>query len=123
MSPRLGVGAVAAALATVLLSGSSAVGKVEPAAAKGTFRVISCTGDFPPCVDSIDPALAAQFGSLSLEQTTCASLVRYPDKPPPAGYRLVPELAAALPRFTGGGHVYTFRIRKGLRFSTGLPVT
>jgi ABC-type transport system substrate-binding protein len=84
----------------------------------GTFRVALCSG----CFDSIDPALAVGPGGAAIQQTSCASLVRYPDKPPPAGYRLVPELAVGLPRISGEGRVYTFQIRKGVRYSTGESV-
>jgi peptide/nickel transport system substrate-binding protein len=80
--------------------------------------VAVCSG----CFTTIDPALATGAGDSAVQQTTCASLVRYPDKPPPAGYRLVPELAVTLPRITANGRVYTFRIRKGVRYSTGAPV-
>jgi peptide/nickel transport system substrate-binding protein len=36
---------------------------------------------------------------------------------------VVPELAAGYPKISDGGRTYTFTIRKGLRFSTGAPVT
>ena len=38
-------------------------------------------------------------------------------------YRLVPEVATALPAVSRDGKTYTFTIRKGYRFSTGAPVT
>jgi peptide/nickel transport system substrate-binding protein len=85
----------------------------------GTFRVFLCSASAVTCFDSIDPALAASFGGFAVGQTTCASLVRYPDKPPPAGYRLVPELAVNYPRISNRGRTYVFRIRKGRRYSTG----
>src|SRR5207247_2584709 len=53
----------------------------------------------------------------------CASLMRYPDKPPPAGYRLVPELAAGFPRISDRGRRYRFRLRAGVRYNTGAVVT
>ena len=36
--------------------------------------------------------------SWALLDTVCARLMRYRDRPPPAGYRIVPEVAAALPQ-------------------------
>ncbi len=39
-----------------------------------------------------------------------------------SGLQLVPDLALAMPTVTGGGTVYTFTLRPGLRYSTGLPV-
>jgi peptide/nickel transport system substrate-binding protein len=38
------------------------------------------------------------------------------------GNTLVPDLATALPPATDGGRTYTFKLRDGLRFSTGRPV-
>ena len=46
----------------------------------------------------------------------------YPDEPPPEGYRLVPEVAAAYPRMSQGGRTWTFTLRTGFRFSDGTPV-
>jgi peptide/nickel transport system substrate-binding protein len=109
---------LAAGLATIV-AGSAAAAKVAVGPRNGgTFRVALCSG----CFDSIDPALAFGPGGAAVQQTTCGSLVRLPDKPPPAGYRLVPELGVNLPRISGRNRIYTFRIRKGVRYSTGAPV-
>ena len=35
----------------------------------------------------------------------------------------MPDVAADYPKVTNGGKTYTFTIRKGVRFSTGSPVT
>jgi YVTN family beta-propeller protein len=65
--------------------------------------------DFP----SLDPA----SGNWLAHSTMCANLVTYPDKPAPEGSRIVPEVAEAVPSPTVGGTTYTFRIRRGFRFS------
>lgn len=39
------------------------------------------------------------------------------------GYAIVPDLAEALPEVTNEGKTYTFRLRKGIKFSTGQEVT
>lgn len=78
-----------------------------------------------------DPATAAVPGSAGqpweqqLQYATCAPLLGYPDAPAPAGWRLVPEAAAAWPAVSPDGRTYTFKIRPGLRFSppSGQPVT
>jgi ABC-type oligopeptide transport system substrate-binding subunit len=62
-------------------------------------------------------------GALELDSATCAKLVSYTDREPPAGSRLVPEVATTLPRISRGGRTFTFTIRRGLRFSDGSPVT
>ncbi len=46
----------------------------------------------------------------------------YPDKPPPEGYRLVPEVAAAFPSVSHDRKTWTFTLRSGFRFSDGTPV-
>ena len=48
--------------------------------------------------------------------------MRYRDRPPPQGYQLVPEVAAARPTVSAGGTTWTFRLRSGFRFSDGRPV-
>ena len=86
----------------------------------GTVRV-----ETPGDVDFLDPALSYEPLSFEIQYATCAKLVNYPDESGPAGTRLTPELAESLPRPTAGGRTYTFRIRKGFRFSppSGEPVT
>ena len=60
-----------------------------------------------------------------LAYVTCAKLLNHPDAPAPAGTRLVPEVAAALPARSADGRTFTFTIRKGFAFSPPLhePVT
>jgi class 3 adenylate cyclase/ABC-type transport system substrate-binding protein len=65
-------------------------------------------------LEGADPA---QSGNFWVEYATCAGLVRYPDAPVPEGWRLEPELAAAMPEVSADGRVYTFKIRPGYRFS------
>ena len=73
--------------------------------------------------DSVDPALASTFWSTQLLFATQACLLNHPDKPAPAGTKLIPEVAESLPTRSADGKTYTFTIRKGFRFSSGEPVT
>jgi ABC-type transport system substrate-binding protein/class 3 adenylate cyclase/streptogramin lyase len=70
-------------------------------------------------VDDTDPAHAWPGPSYraQLEYATGAQLLNYPDAPAPRGSRLVPDAAAALPTVSADGRMYTFRIRRGMRFS------
>jgi peptide/nickel transport system substrate-binding protein len=70
----------------------------------------------------VDPQIAYITTAWWLEYATAAKLYNYPDKPGPAGSKLVPEVAS---KFTvsRNGKVYTFTLRKGFRFSDGKPVT
>jgi ABC-type oligopeptide transport system substrate-binding subunit len=64
-------------------------------------------------------------GSEQVLYATCALLLNHPDRPFPAGAKLVPEVARAMPTITDGGRTYTFHLRPGFRFSppSNAPVT
>ena len=66
--------------------------------------------------------MANTQASWSLLDLTCARLMTYPDKPPPAAYRPVPEVAAAPPRISRDGKTYTFTLRRNFRFSDNKPL-
>ncbi len=86
------------------------------AAGGGIFRVV--TDNF----DAVDPALGYTSTSWALLDAACARLMNYPDKPLPAGLRLVPEVAARSPRVSADAKTFTFTLRTGFRFSDGTPV-
>ena len=67
---------------------------------------------------SIRPSAASSGSSMPM----CAHLMNFPDAPPPAGLRLVPEVATGYPRVSRDGKTYTFTLRSGFRFSDGTPV-
>jgi DNA-binding SARP family transcriptional activator/ABC-type transport system substrate-binding protein len=88
------------------------------AAGGGTVRVVLNGG-----IDSIDPARAFWATSWQVEYATGRPLLSYPDSAGAAGTRLVPDAAAAMPALSADGRTYTFTLRRGLRFSSGAPVT
>jgi MarR-like DNA-binding transcriptional regulator SgrR of sgrS sRNA/streptogramin lyase len=77
--------------------------------------------------NSTDPAATQGFNhwQKQFHFATCAKLLNYPDVSGAAGKRLVPEVASAWPTVSDDGRTYTFRIRRGYRFSppSGAPVT
>jgi ABC-type oligopeptide transport system substrate-binding subunit len=83
----------------------------------GIFRV-----GFSGASVQVDPQLAYVSTAWWLEYATAAKLVNYQDRAGQPGTRLVPEVAS---RYTVSrdGRTWTFFIRKGFRFSDGLPVT
>jgi peptide/nickel transport system substrate-binding protein len=110
-------------LATVAVGASLLTAAAEPTAEGASEQVrrggivrVSFQG-----LDHIDPALSQSIGAFLLD-TTCARLMAYPDKPPPEGFRLVPEVAVGFPKISRNGKTYTFRLRSGFRFSDGTPV-
>jgi peptide/nickel transport system substrate-binding protein len=109
-------GFVAVAVAAVV-GAFTPGGAAQEAQEPGTFRMAISVGIF----QAIDPAL---YGlEYRLLRPACAALMSYPDKPLPAGLRLAPELAASYPLVSSDRRTYTFMLRKGLRFSTGAPLT
>jgi peptide/nickel transport system substrate-binding protein len=83
----------------------------------GVFRVA-----IPGASVQIDPQLLYVSTGWWLEYATAAKLLNYPDKRGQAGGLLRPEVASGH-RISKDGTTYTFRIRKGFRFSDGTPVT
>jgi YVTN family beta-propeller protein len=98
----------------------SALAEAEATAPGGTLRL---TEQSEP--DYLDPALTFIPLSWQILQATCVKLLNYPDKPAPAGARLVPEVARSLPARSADGKTYTFTIRRGFRFAppSNEPVT
>jgi YVTN family beta-propeller protein len=88
----------------------------------GTLTVIAQLppdeGPRPPT----DPAVAYYSWAWQMLSMTNDGLVGYRRVAGLAGDELVPDLAAALPVPADGGRTYTFRLRPGLRYSTGALV-
>ena len=71
-----------------------------------------------PTDTAVDPDPMGGKGSVQqLMYATCANLLYYPDSAGADGTRLRPEIAAAMPTVSQDGRTYTFRIRRGYRFS------
>jgi ABC-type oligopeptide transport system substrate-binding subunit len=117
MPRRLWVSLGALALGIGLLATAQLAGAAHRPRQGGIFRV----GIVGASVQ-IDPQLAYVSTAWWLEYATAAKLFNYPDRPGPAGNRLVPEIASGY-RVSGDGRTWTFTIRKGFRFSDGSPVT
>lgn len=85
----------------------------------GTLRINVPDTDF----EYTDPGLAYDTLSWSMIYTTNMMLANYPEKPGAAGSKLYPEAAVAFPTISKDGKTYTWKIRSGLKFSDGSPVT
>ena len=73
-------------------------------------------------IDSLDPGLAYEPLTWGLVSSTNDGLVAFRRVGGSAGSELVPDLATSLPRPTADGRTYSFRLRRGIRYSTGEPV-
>src|SRR5919197_3893932 len=89
-----------------------------PAVKPGGILTVGTTG----ASVAIDPQVAYVSTAWWLEYATAAKLFNYPDKAGPAGALLRPEVASRY-AVSRDGRTYTFKIRKGFRFSDGSPVT
>jgi len=101
--------AVTAALLTVAVAalGASAATAAHRQAG-GTITVLSA-GD----VDHIDPGQAYYSFTYEISYATQRPLLSYR----PNSINAIPDLAAAMPRFSNGGKTVTVHLRRGVRFS------
>jgi peptide/nickel transport system substrate-binding protein len=98
-------------LATVLPSPASHRG--------GTLTVIARLPPDEGARPPTDPAVAFYLWAWQMLSITNDGLIGYRRVTGLAGDQLVPDLAAALPVLTDGGKTYTFRLRRGIRYSNG----
>jgi ABC-type transport system substrate-binding protein len=83
------------------------------AGAAGTTLSAAFTDNFT----SMDPAIGYDPFSWSGEHAVFNALLGYAAKPGKAGTKLVPDLAAGLPKVTARGRVYTVSLRPNVRFA------
>jgi YVTN family beta-propeller protein len=81
----------------------------------GTYH----SGGVPGLRRALDPASGDAWELLTL---TNDGLLGYGRSGGAEGYRVVPDLAVALPTVGDGGRTYTFELRPGIRYSTGATV-
>ncbi|HEY7622893.1 MAG TPA: ABC transporter substrate-binding protein [Solirubrobacteraceae bacterium] len=88
----------------------------------GTLRVlqpaVGAGGPWSPA--GFDPA--SGYGPWGILQLTNDGLVAFRRVGGIHGATVVPDLAASPPAVTDGGRTYSFRLRQGIRYSTGAPV-
>jgi len=99
---------------------NAAVDKVLNASDKkgGTLNLWSSTD-----VDSLDPGRAYYASVWNYERFYARTLLAFDGKPGKEGLKLVPDLAAAQPEIAADGKTYTFKLKSGLKFEDGSPIT
>lgn len=85
----------------------------------GTLTVVAQLPGGEGARPPTDPAVAYSSWAWQMLSMTNDGLVGYRRVTGLAGDELVPDLATALPVPSDGGKTYTFRLRPGLRYSTG----
>ncbi|HXR23418.1 MAG TPA: ABC transporter substrate-binding protein [Acidimicrobiales bacterium] len=85
---------------------------------RGGTLVLATTSGF----NTVDPAMNGAMEPLSFERLAYDTLLTFEAAPGPDGLRLVPDLALQVPAPTDGGRTYSFRLRPGIRYSTGTLV-
>ena len=95
---------------------------VAAQAAEGAHRGGTLRVDMAQIGAERDPALAYDNGSWSILNITNDGLVGFKNVGGGEGADLVPDLATSLSTPTDGGTTYAFRLRKGIRYSTGARV-
>lgn len=114
---RLAIAALGcvAAIGLAACGGSGSTGKTSSAAGPATVVAASAP-------DSLDPQVGVTTSSTEATWNVYLGLYTYAHANGTAGTKVIPALAAGLPRITGSGTLYSTTLRKGLVFSDGTPV-
>jgi peptide/nickel transport system substrate-binding protein len=92
---------------------------VNPSTAKGGTLNLWSSQD----ADSWDPARGYYAFVWNLNRLYTRKLVDYAAAPGEAGLKLVPDLAASEPEISADKLTYTFKLKSGLKWDDGAPIT
>ena len=85
----------------------------------GRVTLLTSSGDLGYLNPHLDPAVAYSQTDWQMVALTNDGLTGYRRVGGIAGSEFVPDLAVSVPMATDGGRSYTFRLRPGIRYSTG----
>jgi peptide/nickel transport system substrate-binding protein len=99
-------------------------------ASSGTDAAIGSSGNeggtligaYAAFPDYLDPALSHTGEGWTAMYDTYIPLLTYAHANGAAGGKVIPGLAAAMPKVSDGGKTYTLKLRQGLKYSNGEPV-
>jgi peptide/nickel transport system substrate-binding protein len=72
---------------------------------------------------TLDPQVNYTLQYWQLYQSMYDGLLSFKKVNGQSSFTVVPDLAEAMPQVSDGGKTYTFKLRSGIKFSTGAPVT
>jgi peptide/nickel transport system substrate-binding protein len=99
-------------------STSGAGGPFQPAHKGGTITLLAKSAG-----GSLDPQVNYTLQYWQLYQAMYDGLLAFKKVDGQSSFTVVPDLAEALPQVSDGGKTYVFKLRSGIKFSTGNPVT
>jgi len=92
---------------------------VNPSTAKGGTLQLASTGD----CDYWDPARTYYAFCWNLQRMVSRGLMAYKAVAGPDGASVVPDIAEEAGKASDGNKTWTYKIKKGLKFSDGSPIT
>ena len=110
--------AAALALATPLALTHQATAAPKGPHYGGTLRLVSASAE-----GTIDPQVNYTVKYWQVFAVTYDGLVTFQKAGGKAAFNIVPDLATSVPKPTDGGKTYTFKLRQGIDFSNGKPLT
>lgn len=114
---RLAIAALGCAAAVGLAACGGGGSNGKAASATGPATVVAASAP-----DSLDPQVGVTTSSTEATWNVYLGLYTYAHANGTAGTKVIPALAAGLPRITEAGTLYSVTLRKGLVFSDGTPV-
>jgi peptide/nickel transport system substrate-binding protein len=104
--------------ATTATTSSGAAASFQAQHKGGTLKLLAKSA-----AGSLDPQVNYTLQYWQLYQSMYDGLMAFKKIGGQASFTPVPDLAEAAPQITGGGKTYVFKLRSGIKFSTGAPVT
>jgi peptide/nickel transport system substrate-binding protein len=119
--------ALCLALAACSSSGSSTPSSTASSGGSGAFQPQHKGGTLKlvakSAAGSLDPQINYTLQYWQLYQSMYDGLLAFKKVNGQSSFTVVPDLAEAMPQTSDGGKTYIFKLRSGIKFSTGAPVT
>jgi len=115
---RVWKGLVLVTLVAVAAAGASSSNAGSSGHRGGTLKLLAKAAG-----GTLDPHVNYTLQYWQLYQATYDGLLGFTKAGGDAAFNVVPDLAESLPTPTNGGKTWVFKLRKGIKFSNGQPVT